>query len=336
MKAFKHIWIIALLLAVALVGCKKDDPVGPPPPPAINETEVLLAHLETANYINTAACPSIVSAAEVRAMQLASPTRQYIIDLRTAADFTAGRIQGAVNVTLANLLTHVKGITATNYDRIAIVCYSGQTSAYGTSLLRLMGYSNVFSMKFGMSSWDSVFAQNYWTAKIGNARAASFVTTPTPKNPSGSLPTFPTTGKTTGHEILEARVNTLLAAGYSPIATISDATLYANLTGYYIVNYWPLAQYNDPGHIPGAVQYTPREDLKSTTFLKTLPTDKPIVVYCYTGQTSSFVVPFLRLLGYDAKSLLYGANSMIYDMMVARNMTVWKPSEIMRYPYITG
>jgi rhodanese-related sulfurtransferase len=225
-----------------------------------------------------------------------------------------------------------------NYDRIVLVCYSGQTSAFGTALMRLMGYDKVFSLKFGMSSWAATFARDYWQRNIGNAQAAAFVTTATaspPKNPAGALPTL-STGKTTGPEILEARVRALLTAGF-PAGTISHATLFANLGNYYIVNYWPLSHYLNPGHIPGAIQYTPRVDLKTTTNLTTLPTNRTIVLYCYTGQTSGFVAAaYLRLLGYDARSLLYGANALIYDRMAARGLTVWRDAEIMNYPFISG
>lgn len=34
-----------------------------------------------------------------------------------------------------------------------------------------------------------------------------------------------------------------------------------------------------------------------------LPTDKPVVVYCYSGQTAGQTVAALRLLGVDAVSL---------------------------------
>jgi rhodanese-related sulfurtransferase len=199
--------------------------------------------------------------------------------------------------------------------------------------LRLMGYNNAYSLKFGMCSWDSSFAQNRWLANMKNDRAAQFTTTATAKNTVGSLPTF-STGKTTGAEILEARVNAVLTEGYTA-ASISNSTLFTNLSGYYIVNYWPADQYSTNGHIPGAAQYTPRTDLKSTTYLKTLPTDKPVVVYCYTGQTSSFVAAYLRILGYDAKSLLYGANAMIYDTMPASGKFV-PTTEIKKYPFVSG
>jgi rhodanese-related sulfurtransferase len=80
------------------------------------------------------------------------------------------------------------------------------------------------------------------------------------------------------------------------------------------VNYWSAADYSW-GHIPGAIQYTPKADLKLDTFLKTLPTDKTIAVYCYTGQTSAHVAAFLKILGYDAKTILFGVNGMAYDTM---------------------
>ncbi|NOX60758.1 MAG: rhodanese-like domain-containing protein, partial [Chloroflexi bacterium] len=40
--------------------------------------------------------------------------------------------------------------------------------------------------------------------------------------------------------------------------------------------------------------------------LNDLPPDKPIVVYCYTGQTAGHVTAALNMLGYDASDLLFG------------------------------
>jgi rhodanese-related sulfurtransferase len=140
------------------------------------------------------------------------------------------------------------------------------------------------------------------------------------------------TGKTTGQEILEARVNALLAEGFAP-ASVTNQTVFGGLSTYYIVNYWSTAHYG-LGHIPGAIQYTPKETIKYEVDLTTLPTDKPVVVYCYTGQTSAFLSAYLRLLGYDAKSLLFGVNGMSYDMMVANNMTVFKDDQVMGYDFV--
>ncbi|PKP52846.1 MAG: hypothetical protein CVT92_07150 [Bacteroidetes bacterium HGW-Bacteroidetes-1] len=76
--------------------------------------------------------------------------------------------------------------------------------------------------------------------------------------------------------------------------------------------------------------------MKLAMDLKTLPTDKPLALYCYTGQTSSYLAAYLRLLGYDAKSVLYGTNGMIYDIMVQNAMTIFSEGDIKGYEYVSS
>jgi len=67
--------------------------------------------------------------------------------------------------------------------------------------------------------------------------------------------------------------------------------------------------------------------------LKTLATDKKVAVYCYTGQTSAYMTAYLRILGYDAKSILFGTNGMIYDKCIEKEMTVWNEAQKHDYEY---
>ncbi len=326
--------ILGILCALFVVtSCnKKDDPVVP----TVNESLVLAQFLESTNsplgkdYVNTD-MPSIIKATDVQALNLTGQI--YIIDIRKAADYALGHIENAVNVPLGDVLTHIQGMDLSSYTKVAIVCYSGQSAAFTTCLLRLMGYEKVFSMKWGMCSWHTDFATKWQNAVAnGNTYATQFTPTPTPKAAIGSMPTL-ATGETTGAAILAARVAALFTEGYGA-AAVSSQTVFDNLSTYYIVNYWPADRYADPGHIPGAMQYTPKDAMKTTTFLKTLPVNMPVALYCYTGQTSSFLAAYLRLLGYDAKSMLYGANTMIYDMLVAKGWTVFNNDQIMDYPYV--
>jgi len=329
----RNLFLVAMMFAmVFVVSCKKDNDETPV---VVNESEVLATYLESTSsplkkdYVNTD-MPSIIAASEVKTLN--ETNQVYIMDIRSAADFALGHIHNAHNVAFADILTHIKSVNLSSYTKVAIVCYTGQTAGYAASLLRIMGYDKVFSMKWGMCSWHADFASKWNTAiATGNAYASQFTATATSKGAAGNLPVL-TTGKTTGQEILEARVATLLTEGFSP-ATVSNKTVFDNLASYYIVNYWPADQYADPGHIPGATQYTPKASMKLAADLKTLPINKPLAVYCYTGQTSAFLVAYLRLLGYDAKSILYGSNAMIYDLMVAKNMTVFSASQIMGYDY---
>ncbi|MBN1340662.1 MAG: hypothetical protein JXA03_15140 [Bacteroidales bacterium] len=332
-------WLFGMLFSLLfMVACDKDDDTDEPQPTPVIESEVLATYLESANsplgkdFVNSD-MPTIMSATDVKTLN--ETGQVYIIDIRSEADFTAGHIENAVRVDFANILSHIKSVNLSGYTKVAVVCYTGQTAGYAASLLRLMGYDKVFSMKWGMCSWHADFAGKWNTAiSNGNAYATQFTATPTDKAAKGNMPTL-STGKTTGQEILEARAAALLTDGFGP-ASITNTAVFDNLSANYIVNYWPANHYADPGHIPGAIQYTPKETMKLAADLKTLPTNKPVIVYCYTGQTSAFLVAYLRLLGYDAKSLLFGTNGMIYDHMAAGGLTIFSDTQIMGYDYVTN
>ncbi len=320
--------LIIVAFGLSFTSCSDDDEDSPTNPVTINESEVLATYLESMNLT----FPKITTAEAVNTAIVTNNDKVYLIDIRSEADFNAGHAKGSHNVAFADLLTHMESITATDYENIVIICYSGQTAAYGASLMRMMGYDNVTSMKFGMSSWHSENA-GPWNGAIKNDKASMFTSDVTDKGAEGDLPTL-ATGKKTGAEILRARVEEALTAGFTP-ARLGNGDLYTDLSKYYIVNYWSEAHYLDPGHVEGAIQYTPNASLTLSTDLKTLPTDKPVVVYCYTGQTSAFVTAYLRVLGYDAKSLLYGTNGMIYDIMKSKSMTIWSDSQIKNYEKVT-
>lgn len=325
------ITIILIALSLTFVSCSDDDDDSGPKK---TEAELLLEYLETTggDFINTQA-PTIINAIDVYNKNTATPEKIKIIDVRAKADYDKGHIKNAVNVLIPELYNYFKtnATDLATYEDVVLVCYSGQSAGYATSLLRLLGYNNVKSMKFGMSSWHDDFATNYKNVVAnGNSRVAQFTSTETPKpTTKNPLPTL-NTGKKTGKEILEERVKFLFEKGFtsgtgSDAVGITNGDVFNNLTNFFIVNYWPAAHYADPGHIPGAMQYTPKESLKSTKDLLTLPTNKTIVVYCYTGQTSAYVSAFLRVLGYDAKSLLYGCTGMIYDKLVEKNLSTFVP-----------
>ena len=191
-----------------------------------------------------------------------------------------------------------------------------------------MGYDKVFAMKWGMCSWNADFA-GPWNNAIGNTYATQFTADVSEKGEAGALPDL-STGEENAEDILAARVEAVTAEGYAGVNILSE-TVFAALSNYYIVNYWSEAEYLDPGHIPGAIQYTPREALALDEHLTTLPTDKPVVVYCHSGQNSAALAAYLRVIGYDGKSLKFGTNGMIYDMMPA---STWGPQHIKGYDYV--
>ena len=321
MKNSKILFLSILAALLFFVSCEDDNPV------SVNESKVLVEYLESSGepVINTFG--QMTTADAVNAEVLVGSTNMYIIDIRSAADFAAGHIEGAHNVVANDVLSHYETNNLDTYETVVVCCYSGQTAAWVTSLLHTMGYTNVKDMLWGMCSWNSTTA-SAWPNGIGNTYATSLVTTATAKGEVVDLPTL-NTGKTNPEDILRARVEAVFAEGFGE-AKVTASTVLGAPTNYYIVNYWPETDYNW-GHIPGAVQYTPKESLTSDTFLKTLPTDKTIAVYCYTGQTSAHIAAYLRVLGYDAKSIVYGMNGMSYDNMSAHK---WSDTAIHDYTLV--
>lgn len=311
MNELRKLFYLLLIIPLLFVntGCSDDDDGGSDPE-TVNEAELLVEYLEDAggNPINNFA--AMIPATTVNT-NILTGTDQVIIDIRAATDFAAGHITGAVNKTTSEVLDYYETENLQSKEVVVIACYSGQTAGWVTGLMHSLGYTNVKDLAFGMCSWNSATSGS-WTSNISNAKASQLVTTSTAKGAAGDLPEL-NTGETVASEILRARVEAIFAEGFNE-AKMTNAALFDTPDNYYIVNYWSATDYSW-GHIPGAIQYTPKADLDYDTYLNTLPTDETVAVYCYTGQTSAHVAAYLRVLGYDAKTVLFGVNAMAHDTM---------------------
>jgi rhodanese-related sulfurtransferase len=299
-----------LTLAVLFTSCK--DITGQGTSDAAVESTILARYLEnTGNYINSAQAPAIMTAGELHTFL---DSNILIIDLRSPEQFAAGHIEGAINRDPSGIMDYFDHkIDASAFDRIIFVCGMGQLSAYTSGLMRLAGYDNTYSVRYGLSAWNRTMAVQGWDLVPGSSLEDELEQTSNPKNKPGKLPEIQT-GYTDGYRIARAQISKLLELPKQHfLLTYED--IMAEPSKYYLINYWPEEQYRLYGHLPGAVQYSPKKSLGLNTELFTLPTDKPIVVYCNNGHHSAHVAGFLRLLGYDAYSLQYGANAFMAEIM---------------------
>lgn len=333
MNELRKLFYLLLIIPIMFVntGCSNND--NGTDPVKINEAEVLVKYLEAnGNPVTTFA--QMTKADVVNNAMLVDDPNTYVIDIRSATDFAAGHIKNAHNVPATDVLTHYEANNLKNKDLVAIVCYSGQTAGWVTGLMHCLGYTNVKDMKWGMSSWNTTtsgpWVSNTNMASKGN-RGNELVKTDFPKPAAGELPVLET-GLEEAPEILRARVEAIFAGGFTQKIS-RDAVMDAP-GDYFIVNYWNATDYSW-GHINGAMQFTPgaESDLTLDKALKTLPTDKKIVVYCYTGQTSAQTSAYLAVLGYDTYSLLYGVNGIDNDNIP--NAKFVADSEVHDYELVT-
>jgi rhodanese-related sulfurtransferase len=327
--------ILFLILSLSLVvfmSCSSDDGDDPPTEPGPTEAEML----QEVGDLYYTAYTTITGRGVNTTMQTVfdnltdgdDSNNPQIIDWRSSADYDLKHIKGAINISLGDLVDKVEDGTIDKSKEIVNVCYSGQSASIATATLNMLGY-DAQNLKFGMCGvtndtnivkgthrWDSQIAEDDYTLNKTDEGA------PTTEY------TFPVieTGAASAEEVIKNQFSNT-SSGWG----VGFGDIKANPEDFFIINYWSASEYMNPGHIEGAYQFTPKSSLKSDEMLKYLPTDKTIAVYCYTGQTSAQIAAYLRMLGYDAKSIFYGVNGFAHDQMLENQTKYHAPDPADKY-----
>jgi rhodanese-related sulfurtransferase len=122
------------IIAVVIAGCGGAGVVSPVPAPERHD----------------------VTAAELQAM-MDDGQPLVILDVRTAQEYAAGHIPGAVNAPLADLDAWVSSYNPT--DRLATVCRAGSCSRLAADQLVGRGFTDVYNLLGGMDAWPGPVEQ---------------------------------------------------------------------------------------------------------------------------------------------------------------------------------
>ena len=350
--------ILFLLIAVVVFqnGCIEDEL-----PSEIFEgfenNSVLLSEVEArGNYLSSPEWP-----AEKNAEEVYKNFPEYIfIDVRSANLFAEGHIQGAVNKTNTELFEYVLSIN-TIQKKILIVSASGQSASYYTALFRLYGLSNVYYLNFGMASWHTDFS-NILTERFNHqADFQTFDNVRTPIPPITSLPEIIRPENFSNDEFIKQRIINLFNEGFDEI-TYGNINTVNTVDILYVKEIINMGNSNDvkiicfadanlyfvgslgcldcTGHPKGSILYEikyPVSELSSTKKLQTLPVDKTLLLYSFSGQLSAAGVAYLKLIGYKAKSIIYGAHSMFYTRLIESEALISKAFQLINvndYTYV--
>lgn len=233
----------------------------------------------------------------------------YIISVRAPEDYAAGHIAGAVNIGLKELFDPAVLATLPADKQIVVTCYTGQTAAQAVAALNMAGY-DATSLSFGMSSWTqdpAVYVRRFDPEKTPK----DYATVTEAFEWSDETYTMP---ETLGATSAEAAFAYLAPNGpklVAPDAVFENLNDGDETNDPFIISVRSEEDYAK-GHLPGALWASPKE-LFTPEMLAKLPTDRQIVVYCYTGQTAGQVVGALNMLGYDAASMTYGMSGWTQD-----------------------
>ena len=231
----------------------------------------------------------------------------YILDIRSAADFAKGHIKGAVNVGFANVFKAETLAKLPKDKQIVVSCYTGHTASMAAFALDAMGY-NAIPLKWSQMGW-SKNDEPLGAGKRFPAEQKDYAieTKANDATKTYSLPSVKT-GKTAVADIIAIQADTFLSNTKS--FTIMADKLFENLNDGdtandpFVLDLRSAADY-EKGHVKGSVNIPFASAFKAENLAK-LPTDKQIVVVCYTGHTASMTGFFLNVMGYNAIPLKWG------------------------------
>ena len=96
-----------------------------------------------------------------------------IISVRSATDYAAGHVPGAINLAKTDL-TDLEVLNKLDPSKdIVVYCYTGHTAGQATVILNMLGY-NARNLKFGMMGWNT----------DGNPEGAAYIFTAAPGYPT--------------------------------------------------------------------------------------------------------------------------------------------------------
>ncbi|WP_202709903.1 rhodanese-like domain-containing protein [Sporosalibacterium faouarense] len=293
-KNFKGIsLVLVFILALSVVGCGKAEESDVDTQPnsniegATNGDDVLTQAVS--DYYTNMGSDIYKIAQDKFVDKVNAEEDMFILDIRQSDAYAEGHIKGAVNAPWGTAISESLDKLPRS-KTIMVYCYSGQTAGQTVALLNMAGF-DAKSVNLG---W------NYGISKVEGVEA---ITETTPNE----------FGQPTGVEI-DTEIKEAIDEYYSGLAEVNGTT-YAN---YKIsednaknmldqedssIMFLSIRKADDfaKGHIQGAENIPFGKEMHKE--FNTLPKDKKIIVYCYTGQTAGQTVATLRVLGYDAVSL---------------------------------
>lgn len=213
----------------------------------------------------------------------------FILDIRQPDVYNEGHIKGAINVPWGPAFPEC--LDKLPADRtIYVYCYTAQTANQTVALLNFAGFE-AKSVRFG---WNLGITRVPGYEDIVETKANDFSdVTPAEIDPEI-------------RDAIEeyyaglADVKDTMFKNYKISEDVLNMLVEAEDESIYILSIRQAKHFAE-GHIPGAVNIPWGKGMQES--FGSLPEDKKIVVYCYTGQTAGQTVAGLRMLGYDAVSL---------------------------------
>lgn len=289
MKNFKILTItLFLFLSAGFIFAGGSNEAAP-----VAETQLSTVETAVAKYFDELPSNNNKISQKEFASKVNAGDEMFVIDIRKAADYEKGHIQGAVSIPWGGSALNDNLQYIPQSGEVFVHCYSGQTAGQAVMLMNAAGIparSVNLGFKWGLSKVPGIEA-------ILTTEASEI-------------------DKSMTYDV-DAEIETAYKAYYNRFAEVKGTPFASN-----IVSEENAKKILDSGDdsavfvsIRSAEDYAKAHIATASNIpwgksmhkgFESLPTDKKIIIYCYTGQTAGQTIAALRLLGYDAVSLKGG------------------------------
>ncbi|SHG65669.1 3-mercaptopyruvate sulfurtransferase SseA, contains two rhodanese domains [Thermosyntropha lipolytica DSM 11003] len=287
LKNMKARWLslllVMVLLSSLLVGCGAKKEAAPPVPEEKQAVEqVDIRDIADEYFAQMPENNRIIKSPALKERIDAGDTDILVIDIRPPEVYAKGHIKGAVNIPFRKMHEYLDKLPADK--EIIIACVTGQTAGQAIAILNMYGY-DAKSLYLGFDKgW---VGENDFPVDTAEYKLPQDVT---PAKPDPAIAqilkdyfaNLPDNNNIIDPEELQKKID---ASEDIMIVDIRAPEDYAE------------------GHIKGAVNIPFR---KINEHFDEFAQDKPVYVYCYTGQTAGQAIAVLKTLGIDAYSVKGG------------------------------
>jgi rhodanese-related sulfurtransferase len=289
--------IISLLVIIAFVvaGCGTQAPKAPEKPvsaPSAFDNQVVTKEAAWGAYKKVVADVQgktfPLDAAKVKDLLQGNENKYLIIDMRAPEDYAKGHVKGAVNLTGVQLVENLEKLPADK--TLLLYCYTGQNSGLAMVPLKAFGYKALSISKGFPSAEKAGFEIDTTAVSFKPSEAKPPADPKVAAQQAGIKETLSTIAK-------QAGAKTLILKG-ADVKTLIDSAP----DKYAFVDLRAAEDY-EKAHVKGALS-VPLALLQEKA--GSLPKDKTLVLYCYSGQTAALATTPLKAEGFKLLSISTG------------------------------
>ncbi len=194
-----------------------------------------------------------------------------LIDVRTPEEFAKGHLEGAVNINFKKR-TFPSYISAIAKDKpVLIYCRSGNRSAKAAFIMQTLGFKEIYDLTPGFKGWNAKKLAVATEDNKANKDLQEQLKNEAPKA-EGIV------GK--GHQVPTNDFEKLVKEGDVTLIDIRTVKEFAE------------------GHIEGAINVDWKDRHFTDNALKTITNEKPVAIYCRSGNRSTRAMFAMRALGF--------------------------------------